>query len=48
MAVMTVERNVAAPSEQVWAIVSDLDRSRDVISGIIALERTDGGSGFGG
>lgn len=47
MAVMTVERNVAAPAEQVWAIVSDLDRTRDVISGIIALERTDGGSGFG-
>jgi len=42
VAVMAVERNVAAPSEQVWAIVSDLDRSRDVISGIIALERTDG------
>ena len=48
MAVTAVERNVAAPSEQVWAIVFDLDRSRDVISGTIALERTDGGSSFGG
>ena len=47
MAVMTVQRDVAAPAERVWAICTDLERTRDVISAITALERTDGGSGFG-
>ena len=47
MSVMTVERDVSAPAETVWAIVTDLDRTAEVISAITALERTDGGSGFG-
>jgi carbon monoxide dehydrogenase subunit G len=47
VAVMTVERGVAAAPEQVWAIVTDLDRSAEVISAITALERTDEGTGFG-
>jgi len=47
MAVMTVQRDVAAPAEKVWAICTDLERTKDVISAITALERTDGGSGFG-
>ncbi len=47
MAVLTVERDVPAPAERVWAICTDLDRTKDVISAITALERTDGGSGFG-
>jgi carbon monoxide dehydrogenase subunit G len=47
MTVMTVERDVDAPAERVWAIVTDLERTKDVISAITALERTDGGSGFG-
>lgn len=47
MAVITAEREVAAPPEKVWAIVTDLDRTKDVISGITALERTDDGAGFG-
>lgn len=46
MTVMTVERDVAAPAEEIWSIVTDLDRSATVISGIVALERTDGGTGF--
>ena len=47
MTVMTVDRDVAAPAEKVWAIVTDLDHTKDVISGITALERTDGGTSFG-
>ena len=47
MAVMKVQREVAAPAEKVWAICTDLERTKDVISAITALERTDGGSGFG-
>lgn len=47
MSVMTVQRDVAAPAEKVWAICTDLDGTKDVISAITALERTDGGSGFG-
>jgi carbon monoxide dehydrogenase subunit G len=47
MTVITVERDVAATAEKVWAIVTDLERTKDVISAITALERTDEGSGFG-
>lgn len=47
MSVVAVEREVAAPAETVWAIVTDLDRTAEVISSIVALERTDGGDGFG-
>ena len=47
MAVMTVQRDVAAPAEKVWAICTDLERTAAVISAITALERTDGGAGFG-
>jgi carbon monoxide dehydrogenase subunit G len=46
MAVMTVERDVAAPAERVWSIVTDLERTKDVIGAITALERTDAGTGF--
>ena len=47
MTSMKVERDVTASPERVWSIISDLDRSAEVISAITALERTDGGSGFG-
>jgi carbon monoxide dehydrogenase subunit G len=47
MTVLTVHRDVAAAAEKVWRIITDLERTSDVISGITALERTDGGSGFG-
>ncbi|MGD8486776.1 MAG: SRPBCC family protein [Chloroflexota bacterium] len=47
MTVMKLEREVAAPAAKVWAICTDLDRTVEVISAISALERTDGGSGFG-
>ncbi len=47
MTVMKVDRDVAAPPETVWAIITDLDRTVEVISAIKSLERTDGGTGFG-
>ena len=46
MSSMTVEREVAATPEKVWAIITDLDRSAEVISGITSLERLDDGSDF--
>jgi len=44
---MKVERDVAAPPEAVWEVIIDIERSRDILSGITALERVDGGSDFG-
>jgi len=46
MAVITMERDVAAPPQKVWAIVTDLSTTAEVITAITALERTDGGSDF--
>jgi carbon monoxide dehydrogenase subunit G len=46
MSAITMERDVAAPPQKVWAIVTDLDRTAEVISAITALVRTDAGSGF--
>jgi carbon monoxide dehydrogenase subunit G len=39
-----VSREVAAPCERVWEIVTDLDAAPSVLSGV---ERLDGGEGFG-
>lgn len=47
MAEITVERDIAAPVDKVWSIVTDLDRTKDVISSITALERTGESTGFG-
>ena len=47
MAGTSVERAVAAPPAVVWGIITDLDRTADVISSITAVERLDGGTGFG-
>jgi carbon monoxide dehydrogenase subunit G len=44
---ISVSRDVAAPPARVWDIVTDLDRSADVISGIDSVERLDGGGAFG-
>ena len=46
MAVITIERDVAAPPQKVWAIITDLDRTAEVISAITALVRTGASSGF--
>lgn len=47
MTVITVERDIAAPPERVWDIVTDLELTTEVISAITAPERTDAGRGFG-
>ena len=47
MTSMKVERDVTASPERVWSIISDLDRSAEVISAIESIERLDGASGFG-
>lgn len=42
-----MERSVAAPSERVWSVLTDLDRSPEVLSGVDEIERLDGGGRFG-
>lgn len=42
-----VSRDVAAPAEHVWEIMTDLERSPQVVSAIADVERLDGGDGFG-
>lgn len=42
-----VTRPVNAPPERVWEILTDLETAQGVISGILSVERLDGGSGFG-
>ncbi|MFO7533770.1 MAG: SRPBCC family protein [Candidatus Limnocylindrales bacterium] len=46
MSVITVERDIAAAPERVWDIITDLERTAEVIRAITALERTDGGGDF--
>ena len=41
-----IERSVTAPADRVWAILTDLDRSPETLSGVDAVERLDGGTGF--
>ncbi len=42
---ISVSRKIAAPSDRVWTVITDLERSPEVISGIDAVEIT-AGSGF--
>jgi len=42
-----VTRPVNAPPERVWEILTDLETAGSVISGILSIERLDGGSEFG-
>lgn len=39
---MTVTRRIAAPPERVWQVLTDLDRSPEVISAIQSIERVRG------
>lgn len=39
---MTVTRRIAAPPERVWDVLTDLDRSPEVISAIRSVERIHG------
>ena len=43
MSELRMEREVAAPAEAVWAVMTDLDSSPDTLSGVDAIERLDGG-----
>lgn len=43
---MQLEREVAAPADVVWGLLTDLDRSPEVMSGIDRVERLDDGEGF--
>ena len=47
MKTIHVQKTSSAPPERLWAIVSDLNRSAEVISGIKKSERLDDGDGFG-
>lgn len=42
-----VEREVAAPAGRVWAVMTDVDRTPDVLSSVRTVERIDGGDRFG-
>jgi carbon monoxide dehydrogenase subunit G len=44
---MTVSRDVAATPEAVWTVITDLDRSPEVLSGVQQVERLDDDRGFG-
>lgn len=47
MPALTVSREVAARPERTWAVATDLAHAVDVLSGVTAVERLDGGDGFG-
>lgn len=42
-----VEREVAAPAARVWAMMTDVTRTPDVLSSVTAVERVDDGGEFG-
>lgn len=44
---LSVTKDVAAPADRVWELITDLDRSTEVISAISAYERLDDGDDFG-
>jgi carbon monoxide dehydrogenase subunit G len=41
-----VSKNIAGTVDEVWSVITDLDRTAEAVSGIIRIERLDGGSGF--
>lgn len=44
---MTVTHSTAAAPEDVWAVMTDIEGSAEVLSGVKEIERLDDGSGFG-
>ncbi|WP_280356570.1 SRPBCC family protein [Nocardia otitidiscaviarum] len=46
MPTISVTREIAAPPERVWAVVTDIDRAAEVMQGIDKVERVGGGTGF--
>jgi carbon monoxide dehydrogenase subunit G len=47
MSELSVSREVSVSPEALWELITDLDRSPDVISAVTAVERLDDGIGFG-
>ena len=47
MSELSVSREVSVGPEALWELITDLDRSPNVISAVAAIERLDGGIGFG-
>ncbi|MEX2250968.1 MAG: SRPBCC family protein [Acidimicrobiia bacterium] len=47
MSELSVSREVAVSPETLWELITDLDRSPNVISAVTAIERLDDGTGFG-
>ena len=47
MSSMTLGQDVAATPEEVWRVITDLDRAADVVSSIKEVWRLDGEDGFG-
>ena len=43
---LTVTREIDAPAQRVWDIVTDLQASPEVLSGVDRVERLDGGDAF--
>ncbi|WP_306363711.1 SRPBCC family protein [Nocardia sp. CC227C] len=46
MPTISVTREIAAPPERVWAVVTDIDRAAEVMKGVDKVERVGGGAGF--
>ena len=44
---VTCSRHINAPTETVWALITDLEAFPRTVSGIESVERLDDGSGFG-
>ncbi len=44
---LTVEQQTSASPDKVWSIITNLEEAPNTISGILSIERSDGGSEFG-
>ena len=47
MEALRISRDIEAPPEQVWKVLTDLEGSPEVISGITSVELLDSGTDFG-
>lgn len=47
MAQMRLVREVDAPAERVWEVMTDLEASPETLRGVTSVERLDSGTGFG-
>lgn len=47
MASIEIEREADAPAGAVWRVMTDIARAPEVLSGVDAVERLDGGGDFG-